>query len=978
MTGRPLLLTIDVECDKSPDWRTAAPLSFRGVLVGIGERLHPLCRRLGVQPTYLLSPEVLTDEPSVALLRGLEGCELGTHLHGEHVAPDVPTWDFASRRTDDMQREYGSDRERDKLATLTELFVQQIGRAPRSFRAGRFGIGPHTGRHLRELGYLCDSSVTPFVQWTDRHGQRVPDFRHVGTNGWFVAAHGDLCQPGGSALFEVPVTIRDGGTGPRWFRPWYSTREQLLALVDEVAAEPEAPLCMMFHNVELIAAGSPYPQTDAEVARFVDDLAAALTRALERGFLPMTMAAAQAWALARRLQQPGGGAPAPRPHSGSRRDRDTSVPAPRVDALVQRHQAQPWHAYAHRQRAERWDLTEAYSWLADRVPTTAPILDLGCGIGSNLVWLAEQGFTALYGCDCDPAAIAVGRELAAAHAGVRLWVDDGLRPLAIPELTFAAITALNWTHLAADFALAPFLAAQAARLQPGGQLLLDVVDAAFAAHPLHRWRTGDWDKPEAERRPSEYRHRHSRADVVGAAAAAGLALVAEFRREQTIPKAVYVLQRPALPRVLFVVDEPGWAHDSKTEALRAQLGDEYAIERRYQQDVTPADVAAADLVVIYYWLQLAGCPALRAALTGHEHKLVLGVCSHAELEGEREAEALAHLRAVGAVFVHSELLHRQVLPLLRPEQRLFVLPNGVDTAAFAPLPHRQPRGGPLRVGWAGSLGNFGRELRGFDEIAATCASLGGVQFVPAVKERGRRGHGTMASYYHDIDVYVCMSRCEGTPNPALEAAACGVPLVTTPVGNMPEFVRDGESGLFVQRGDGSLARALARLRDDAALRQRCAEGARRTALAWSWSVRARGFAAMFGALLGDDRIDAADRIGVAVVGDDDLEARAACGRRLHRALPSPVAGELLLPEGDGLHDQLVAAREQATSGWLLIALPLATNEDLQAVLAQPRCRHGVVIGERGTAVLVAREHLQPFALVGDHAWDLQWRAQVSG
>ncbi|MBK8096783.1 MAG: glycosyltransferase [Planctomycetes bacterium] len=975
MTGRPLLLTIDVEGDKGPDWRTAAPLRFAGVAAGIGERLHPRCERLGVRPTYLLSPEVLTDQASVALLRSLPGCELGTHLHGEYVAPGVPTWDFASRRTDDMQRDYGSDRERDKLATLTELFVQQFGRAPRSFRAGRFGIGPHTGRHLRELGYLCDSSVTPFVRWTDRHGQPVPDFRHVGTSAWFVAPHGDLRQPGGSALLEVPVTIRSGPQGPRWFRPWYSSRAQLLQLIDEVAAEPDAPLCMMFHNVELLAGGSPYPQTDSDVARFLADLEAALLRAHERGFLPMTMAEAQRWAIGRRAlaARPG---PVPRTHSGSRRDRTTRLPAARVDDVVQRRQTQTWHAYAHRQRAERWDLTEPYSWLADRLPVDAAILDLGCGIGSNLVWLAEQGFSRLYGCDRDPTAIAAGRELGGEHQGLRLWVDDGLRPLAIPAIAFAAIAALNWTHLVPEFDLAAFLAAQVGRLQPGGYLVLDVVDTAFAQHPKHQWRTSDWDQPEAERRPSEYRWRHAREDVAAAAATAGMTIAAEFRREQTIPKAVYVLQRPSRPRLLFVVDEPGWAHDAKTEALRAQLGDEFDVERRYQQEVTAAEVAAADLVVVYYWLQLAGCGPLRAALAGQQQKLVLGVCSHAEIEGPRRDEALAQLRAVEAVFVHSELLRRQVAPLLRPEQRLFVLPNGVDTEAFAPLPARQRRPGPLRVGWAGSLGNFGRDLRGFDEIEATCAALPGVEFVPAIKERGQRAFGAMAGYYHGIDVYVCMSRCEGTPNPALEAAACGVPLVTTRVGNMPEFVGDGENGLFVRRGDGSLAAALARFRDDAMFRERCANGARRAALAWSWSVRARGFAAMFGELLGQD---AGERIDLVVVQEADPEAAGALGGRLHRALPSHCAGELLLPDAGALHRQLASAKERALGKWLLIARPGATVADVQTALTQGRPSDGVPLGERGNLVLIASDRLQPFPLVGDDAWDLQWRSTpVSG
>lgn len=40
----------------------------------------------------------------------------------------------------------------------------------------------------------------------------------------------------------------------------------------------------------------------------------------------------------------------------------------------------------------------------------------------------------------------------------------------------------------------------------------------------------------------------------------------------------------------------------------------------------------------------------------------------------------------------------------------------------------------------------------------------------------------MPDYYSSIDVYVCASITEGTPNPILEAMASGVPIVTTDVG----------------------------------------------------------------------------------------------------------------------------------------------------------------------------------------------------
>jgi glycosyltransferase involved in cell wall biosynthesis len=65
---------------------------------------------------------------------------------------------------------------------------------------------------------------------------------------------------------------------------------------------------------------------------------------------------------------------------------------------------------------------------------------------------------------------------------------------------------------------------------------------------------------------------------------------------------------------------------------------------------------------------------------------------------------------------------------------------------------------------------------------------------------------------------------------AHEALAAGAPVVATATRALPDLVDDGRNGLLVEPGDAAaLARALARLRDDPALRDRLRQGARQTA-----------------------------------------------------------------------------------------------------------------------------------------------------
>jgi glycosyltransferase involved in cell wall biosynthesis len=77
---------------------------------------------------------------------------------------------------------------------------------------------------------------------------------------------------------------------------------------------------------------------------------------------------------------------------------------------------------------------------------------------------------------------------------------------------------------------------------------------------------------------------------------------------------------------------------------------------------------------------------------------------------------------------------------------------------------------------------------------------------------------------------VLPSHWEGQPITILEAMACGLPVVSTTVGAIPEVVRDGFDGLLVPPGDvPALTAALRLLVEQPALRRRLGESGRRRA-----------------------------------------------------------------------------------------------------------------------------------------------------
>ena len=90
----------------------------------------------------------------------------------------------------------------------------------------------------------------------------------------------------------------------------------------------------------------------------------------------------------------------------------------------------------------------------------------------------------------------------------------------------------------------------------------------------------------------------------------------------------------------------------------------------------------------------------------------------------------------------------------------------------------------------------------------------------------------MPALYRTVDLVVLPSYREGLPKGLIEAAACGLPLVTTDVPGCREVVTDGVEGLLVPARDpAALAGAIGRLAADPALRKRMGEAARTKALA---------------------------------------------------------------------------------------------------------------------------------------------------
>jgi glycosyltransferase involved in cell wall biosynthesis len=180
--------------------------------------------------------------------------------------------------------------------------------------------------------------------------------------------------------------------------------------------------------------------------------------------------------------------------------------------------------------------------------------------------------------------------------------------------------------------------------------------------------------------------------------------------------------------------------------------------------------------------------------------------------------------------------------------------HGLDTRWFAPAPRPSASAAPLIL----SVGRF-VEKKGFEHLIEACALLArrGVDhhcvivgergdayeriraLIDAhglsgrVSLRGAMAQDELREVYRGARVFAlpCQVTADGDrdgfPNVLAESMAMGVPVITTPISGIPEFIDDGVQGLLVPSGNAAaLADALERVLVDDALHARLAQAGR--------------------------------------------------------------------------------------------------------------------------------------------------------
>ena len=222
-------------------------------------RLHALFRAHGVRPTYVITYPVATDARSADVLRALQAggdCEIGAHHHAWETPPcteeDVRRHPYASTLA---ARQFEA-----QLEALTTAIAAAVGRAPVSYRSGRFGFSADHVAAPRAAAATWSSRASRRCSTSRTKADRNSSRRRCAP---YFLAYDSATRPGSSRVLEVPVSAALNRRLPRplqyayarapkpyttkrvlralrllrlrWLRPSYSSLEDMIGLARDLA-----------------------------------------------------------------------------------------------------------------------------------------------------------------------------------------------------------------------------------------------------------------------------------------------------------------------------------------------------------------------------------------------------------------------------------------------------------------------------------------------------------------------------------------------------------------------------------------------------------------------------------------------------------------------------------------------------------------------------------------------------------------------
>lgn len=334
-------------------------------------------------------------------------------------------------------------------------------------------------------------------------------------------------------------------------------------------------------------------------------------------------------------------------------------------------------------------------------------------------------------------------------------------------------------------------------------------------------------------------------------------------------------------KIAIVYDVDGWAFCNIAKQIKKNLSEDFDI------DIFPVSVfddnpvklvLLADRYDLVHclWRGLLSCLDFEYA-RGYIHNMGLtfeqflkehysktnittSVYDHKFLD-EENFETTKSFAKYAKNYTTSSTILRDIYNKLDIDKKpIAVISDGVDITKFKAtnlerfkLENIQSR--KIKIGWVGNSeftdSEGDSDLKGVRKIIKPALEElinegYSIEIKFADRKEGYIPHDKMPEYYNSIDVYICASKNEGTPNPVLEAMASGVPIISTNVGIVRDaFGEKQKEFILEERSKQALKDKIIALLKEKELFEELSKENLEKIKQWTWEEKCKQFKDFF-------------------------------------------------------------------------------------------------------------------------------------
>lgn len=338
-------------------------------------------------------------------------------------------------------------------------------------------------------------------------------------------------------------------------------------------------------------------------------------------------------------------------------------------------------------------------------------------------------------------------------------------------------------------------------------------------------------------------------------------------------------------KIALIIDSRGWAFDNIANNIEKYLSDEFDFKKIYMSDI-PGD----NIVLLLYGC--ADCDIIHFLWRGYlnfldganaewylsyygrdvesfknnvmkEMYITTGVYDHKYLDDEFYITQNI-IKYINRYTVSSKKLY-DVYSKLDFDIPITEITDGVDNKMFHPINierFKNIKNRKIIIGWVGNS-KFDEEkhddYKGIHTIIKPAINQlknegYNIELLCADRTEKYIPHDQMPEYYSKIDLYICASINEGTPNPILEAMACGIPVISTDVGIVKEVFGDKQKKYILEeRSEACLKNKIKMFIDNLDSIDELVDENLKQIEQWTWQRKAEEFREFFRACITDKK-----------------------------------------------------------------------------------------------------------------------------